>query len=454
MRGYLLDLWIRIRSSYWFIPSLMSVCSIGLASLAVSADQYFGADWIDSFSWLYANDAQGARSLLATVAGSMITVAGVTFSMTLLMVSHASAQIGPRVVSGFMRDTGAQVVLGTFIATFLFCLMVLRSVVPGSEEGEDAVIVASVPQLAIIIAILLTLFSVAVLIYFVHHVPTRMSIPVVTNRIGRSILRQLNTEFPVKSDTDVSAAASIWQENPDAQVVDVCLDDEGGYLRIIDRDALVEIAVEHDSGIEVSLRPGQFCVRGATMARISNVNTNHEQAASVCDDVRACFSWGGDRTQDQDILFLVDQLTEIAGKALSPGVNDQFTAFGCIDQMERVLRELRDRPVPQVSTMDDSGILRLIEVRVTATNIADRFLRPMLQFSAGDSITSAHLVEMLGSILRGGNRQSALCRTLQSYLEKIQSTGVESLPTALQRKELAEVCERVSREIDAPKKDQ
>ena len=154
---YLLKILDSIRGSFWFLPSLMTILSMVLSVVAVGLDSSWGDEWVRQIPWLYLNEPDGARALLSTIAGSVITVAGVTFSMTLLSFSHASSQIGPRILSGLMEDRGNQFTLGIFISTFVFCFLVLRSVggsLPGAgqENGNEAF----VPHLSILIAITLT----------------------------------------------------------------------------------------------------------------------------------------------------------------------------------------------------------------------------------------------------------------------------------------------------------
>jgi uncharacterized membrane protein len=429
----------------------MSAASVGLAAVTVSYGDRLGTDWLGSFAWLYSSQPEGARSLLATVAGSMITVAGVTFSMTLLMVSHASAQIGPRVVAGFMRDRGAQVVLGSFIATFLYCLVVLRTVTSGAQQGGGDV-ETFVPQLAVLVAVGLAVLCVAVLIYFIHHVPMRINVASVTNRIGKTALEQLEAVFPdiigVPAD-DNGHEADVVPATPrpvtvsgDDQDSLVCLDGVGGYLRVVDHEGLMELAGELDCVLETLVVPGEFCVRGTALIRLPEAIADE----NVEQKLQALFSWGGDRTQDQDILFLIDQLAEISGKALSPGVNDQFTAFGCIDQMERLLREASRRSEPAAQRYDGDGMLRVIARTVTHGDIANRFLDPIRQFSLGDFITTKHLAAMLGRVIGFCDKGSALYIVLLHHYRGIRDDAKSAFAVDWQRKELARHCQAIERD--------
>lgn len=452
MRSFLIDRWIRVKSSYWFIPTLMSVVSIALAIVTVAYGDRLGSDWMGSFAWLYSSQPEGARALLATVAGSMITVAGVTFSMTLLMVSHASAQIGPRVVAGFMRDRGAQVVLGSFIATFLYCLMVLRTVTSSVQQAGKAEVEAFVPQLAVVVAVGLAVLSVAVLIYFIHHVPMRINVATVTDRIGNMVLEQLERIFPEiigvpagKVDTSDDEPASARPVSRSAKGHDslIRLDGAGGYLRVMDHEGLIEIARKLDCVLETLVIPGEFCVRGTALIRLAEAISDDD----IEQKLQSVFSWGGDRTQDQDILFLVDQLAEVSGKALSPGINDQFTAYGCIDQMERILREASRRSEPDPQRYDSDGVLRIVAKSVTFGDLANRFLDPMRQFSMGDFITTRDLTEMLGRAIGFCDKGSALRSVLLHHYRGIRDDAASALAVSSQRKELARHCQEIERSI-------
>ncbi len=123
-----------VRSSYWFVPSLRALCGILLGGIMIWVDASLGASWIEGLGWYQQVRTDGAREVLSTIAGSMVTVAGVVFSITIVALSYASSQYGPRVLTNFMDDRGNTVTLGTFIATFLYSLMVLRTIRGGEED--------------------------------------------------------------------------------------------------------------------------------------------------------------------------------------------------------------------------------------------------------------------------------------------------------------------------------
>ena len=188
MRARLQQLLYRVRGSYWFVPGVMAVAAILLSYVSVQLDRRYGDLWVAQYSWLVPNQPDGARALIATVAGSMITVAGVTFSLTILAVSYATSHFGPRLLDNFMQDRGNQVTLGMFVATFLYCLLVLRTVRSVPQSFDPAMSnQVFVPHLSVFLAVGLALASVAVLIYFIHHVPESIYISNVLHRISDQI---------------------------------------------------------------------------------------------------------------------------------------------------------------------------------------------------------------------------------------------------------------------------
>ena len=184
--------WDRLRSSFWFLPAIMACGAVLLAHGTVALDETGAVrGGVEVPSWVYSGGAQGASTLLGAIAGSMITIAGVVFSMTLVALSIASSQLGPRLLQGFMRDATNQVVLGTFVSTFLYCLLVLRTI---RREIE----VAFVPHMSVTLGVLLAVASVAVLIYFIHHVSVSIQADEVIARVCRELFDGIDRLFPAR----------------------------------------------------------------------------------------------------------------------------------------------------------------------------------------------------------------------------------------------------------------
>lgn len=381
-----------VRASYWFVPSLLAFLGVVAGLGLVYLDAIVGDDWLGRFSWFYGSRPEGARSLLSTVAGSTITVAGVVFSITLAAVTYASGQYGPRLLSNFMRDRGNQVTLGVFIGTFLYCLIVLRTIRSAAETSADtggAVREAFVPHIAMFGALALAVASIAVLIYFVHHVTDAIHINNVIARIGGGLIADIAQrciDEPATGrvyDGPSAAPASGWPV-PAPRT---------GYIESFDEQALLEIATKRCAVITVLVMPGDFIHRGRPLLRV-------EPASD--DELNACgglFSIGRKRSGLQDLRFAIDELVEIAARALSPGINDPFTAIACIDWLGAALMDLSAlRPRPS-RLCDEEGQVRLEIPRLGFADYLRSAVGQLVPYAAQDPNAGAHILQMLEDVL-------------------------------------------------------
>lgn len=402
MRAYLQQLVYRIKGSYWFIPSLMVLSAIVLSHASISADQYLGNEWLREYSFASLNQPEGARALLATVAGSMITVAGVTFSLTILAVSHATSHFGPRLLDNFMRDRGNQITLGTFVATFLYCLLVLRVVRGEGVSVESRIDVdVFVPQLSLFLALLLTIASVGQLIYFIHHVPDSMHISTVLQRLATDMSNKFEELFP----ETVGEALEPETEEPQAtfdfpHTLTSC---SSGYLQGIDDKDLLQFAEENDAVIKLLRRPGDFIREHEPIAKVTSIDN---WCSDHINELRFAFTFGFARTPTQDIFFILNEFVEVATRALSPGVNDPFTAMQCIDWLSVGLVKLSDRKMPSRFRITDQGDVRVITTDVTVRDFVNSMLKQLVPYAKVDDNVRPYFIKSMRQVIAiSGNRE-------------------------------------------------
>jgi uncharacterized membrane protein len=288
-----------------------------------------------------------------------------------------------------MRDTTTQVVLGTFIATFLYCVLVLRTI----RRAEE---IAFVPQLSVTVGVLLAVASVGVLIYFIHHVSVSIQVNEIVARIGRELIEKTDGLFP----EHIGRGAPMTPAEPpdanhseafhkDARQVDA---DGDGYLQFIDGEALLELAMEEDVVVRLARKPGNYIVARSPLALIWPASRVTDR---LTDRVRSLFVLGHQRTSDQDIEFGVNQLVEIAVRALSPGMNDPFTAITCVDQLGSVLCRLATREMPSHYRHDHQDRLRLIAPGNTFPELADAAFNQIRQYSRSSAAVTIRLLEAI-----------------------------------------------------------
>ncbi len=427
MKTRFLNFWEKLRTSYWFVPSLMAVGAMLFAYGINELDEIWTPEWLWESGWAHKSEPEGARELLSTVAGGIITVTGVVFSVTIVTLSLASQQFGPRLLYNFMRDRGNQLVFGIFIGTYLYCLMILRTI----RQGDDPF----VPHLSVAVGFLLVLLSLAVLIYFIHHVAESIQAMGVIASVHKDLLTKIAKIFPDPID-----AAAPWPRNAERELPDdfdrraMKIEAERtGYLQAVDVEGLLKAARRHDLLIRYEHRPGHYVFRGLTIARVLPPQQGGEDAwrETVCE----AFIIGKQRTQEQDIEFLIGELVEIAVRALSTGINDPQTAITCIDRIGSALSDLGGRAMPSPYLRDERGRLRLITRQHTYEGLVNASIDQIRQYGMGSVAVTMRLLEMIGAVVpfaRDPSRRDALlrqaamieCGSRQAFSEKSDRDAV------------------------------
>lgn len=387
----LLHHWENLRSTYWFVPALLAMAALALAGATVSLDRLLHEEFVNGLGWAYGGGPDGAQAVLSTIAGSMITVAGVVFSLTMVTLSLASSQFGPRLLRNFMRDAVNQVVLGTFVATFLFCLVVLRTV--SSVEREEFV-----PHISVSVAVLLSVASIGVLIYFIHHVSASIQVSHVIRAASDELSAAIDRLFPADvGEPSESGAAAVAEQMPKdfAEQGQIVRGRNDGYVQAIDAGQLLEVASEADLVLRLVCAPGQYCIRSTPLVEACPAARVDDRVAARID---AAFVLGRQRTPTQDVTFAASQITEIAVRALSPGINDPFTAVMCIDALTSALRQLLDRRLPSPFRFDSEGSLRVIAHPVRFGAVLDSALGPIFEYGRESSLVSKRVLEALEAL--------------------------------------------------------
>lgn len=337
----LIQFWGNLRSSFWFLPSLMVAGSVVFAVVLIETDSATSDRWLSQWPRLFGVGPEGARQMLSTLAGSMMTVMGITFSMTLLALTLASSQYTSRILRNFMRSRITQFTLGVFASTFAYCLIVLRTV-RGSAGIDEFV-----PSLAVFFAFVLSLGGVGVLIYFIHHIALSIQassiIASVAKETNASIDRLLPKELDRGADEDEVQNRGLealdersWYPVPAAV---------SGYIQSVNNAALMNLARDNRTILRMEHGIGAFVVQNTALVSLALTYPPDQQ---TIDALNAAYSIGRHRTVDQDPAFGIRQIVDVAIKALSPGVNDTSTAVMCVDYLTSILARIAGRQFPSV----------------------------------------------------------------------------------------------------------
>src|ERR1700678_3634789 len=250
-----------LRTSVWFVPAIEVFAAIGLfvATTALDKAAYRGSFAVPS--WVISGTADAAREILTAIAAAVITVVGVVFSIILVTLTLASTQFGPRMRRNFIRDRGTQLTLGTFVATFVYSVLVLVSVGSGSH-GDF------VPHIGVTVTLGLMVADLGVLIYFIHHTAISIQLPQVIASIAADLTEAIERQGsppPPRQENGPSAVELLARAESGGGVL---IAPASGYLQFIKHQSLVRLAAEADAVITLEYRPGHFVVRGHRYATV------------------------------------------------------------------------------------------------------------------------------------------------------------------------------------------
>lgn len=387
--------WDRLRHSFLFLPGVLCVVAIALAEALIFLDRRIGdVDLGPLGAVLTQVGASGSRDLLAAIAGSMLTVASTTFSITVAVLALSSSTYGPRLVRNFMSDRGNQLVLGIFVATFLYSLMVLRSVRVVADGDEQYF----VPHLAVNMAVLLAVSAIGVLVYFIHHISDSVQVATLARRVRDDLLRAVDRLYPEQvawSAGDVAAERDAPASPVRQAEATTVLARESGYVQALDHDDLLAVAREHDLVIWLQVRPGDHALAGLALAEVGPPERVGERVRAR---LRSAIVLGRARTPEQDVEFAALVLEEMAVRALSPGTNDPYTAINALDALSVGLVRLAGRPTPSPYRFDHEGRLRVVAPAVTLTDVVDHVLDAMRCYALEHPTVLHRTLQLVGQV--------------------------------------------------------
>lgn len=367
-----------LRDTFWIIPACC-VAAGALAAIALlSVDRFTeGGSELLPGALLYDGGASGARGLLSAVASSSITVAATVFSITIAALSLAAGQMGPRLLRSFTRDRGNQIVLGAFLGTFVYALLVLRSV-RGSDEGDF------IPHLSVSVALLLAIVCVGALVWYVDHMASRINVDTVLTLVSRDLEEAIDRLM-----SDDAADMPPLEDAPGATTA--VRAKNSGYLQQLDAEGLATWAGENGVSIRVLFRPGAYVFPDVTVARVTGT------ADGISEAVTDAMAFGDHRSTSADLEQSVRQLVEVALRALSPGINDPHTAIGVLDQLGSALCRVAPRHFPS-RVYERNGRITLQVPTFDYDGLVDAMFNAIRQNAADQPSVLIRLLEVLTAV--------------------------------------------------------
>jgi len=403
--------WDRLKVSFWFAPAVMALAAVLLAWAMYWVDVHIPNDALQSSRFVLAGTPGELRSALLGIAGTVLATAGVVFTLLTLPLSTVAAQYGSRLLRVFLGDRTTQLVLGMFVATFVYCIAAALSIPPVSVEPDS-------PQLTATLGLYLMLATFATLILLVQHISTMLQAPNIAAAAGAELMEVVSAEIPDEvipdevTSGDNGKGGSIsragFQTRPaiDAQgVPDALAETEGypvrargaGYLQYIDPEIMLTLAQEKNLVIRLLRRPGHYVWPGAVVALVWPAGRVDEQLE---EQIRRAFQIGNGRTPTQDVQYAVNQLTEMAVRAMSPAINDPFTAMTCLDHVGHGLVKFIRQGEKGSHYHDRAGRLRLVLEPVTFDDLLSAAFDMLRHASCDNASVLLHMLAVIDVIGR------------------------------------------------------
>lgn len=389
--------WYDVKDSLWYRPAVMTIAAILLSFVTIQIDHELFAERRITLPFVFAGGVEGARGVLSAIASTMITVATTAFSVTLVALQLGSSKFSPRILRSFTGDRGNQMVLGIFIATFAFSLSALRTVRSKTEDID-----AFVPTISVTVAVLLAFVAIGSLIFFFHHATRTIQASVVIDRTfedNKKLIQKHRNRF---QQPDVRLLQQPLELHTSQRLIAEITCDHAGYVQDINLLSALKMATEFEVRLAILPQPGDYLNPGTVLASVwkESLEDDLPKIDDLSQRVNDLFETGLERTLEQDILFAVQQLADIASLALSPGTNDPTTAISVLDRLGTVILMVGEVSGVQAAMSDEDGTLRVLYTVPTFEEYVRSPLDQIRYYGASTPTVAAHIVGTLGSIVQ------------------------------------------------------
>jgi len=429
--------WQETRASFWFLPAVMVLLAVLLATVLIAVDASVELHVDKRWPLVFGAGADGSRGLLTAVAGSMITVAGVVFSITIVALSLTSSQYTSRVLRNFMSDRSNQLVLGVFVGIFAYCLVVLRTI-RGGDEGSF------VPSLAVLAALMLAFVGIGFLIFFIHHISVSIQASSIIAEAAEETMGAVDRLFPEGLGDDAEDQ-DINHAEVARQVWTTAAGSKTGYIENVNSEMLLAWACKRGVTVRMERGIGEFVVEGTPLVSVAGSIDLDDETLTKLNDL---YLIGRHRTVQQDASFGIRQIVDIALKALSPGINDSTTAVMCVDYLGAIMSRIGSRQIPTMYRLDQ-GTLRVIARVPDFQKLLAEAFDQIRQNAEGNIAVLAQQLRALETIARQTSRFRRR-QALRQQVELIQSAAQRAISSSHDRTNIENSLLRIASIFDGP----
>jgi uncharacterized membrane protein len=383
--------WDRLRVSFWFAPAVMALVALVLARAMYWVDMRIPNEMLQNSNLVLSGTVSELRTTLVTIATTTLATAGVVFTLLTLPLSTVAAQYGSRLLRLFLGDRTTQLVLGMFVGTFVYCLAAATSIPPVEVQLPME---PQAPQVTATVGLLLMMATFGSLILLVQHVSTMLQAPNIAAAAGAELLDVVLAEIPdeVRSGDGQRQTGQGAPEPMEETVGYPVRARKAGYIQYIDPEYLLALAREKDLVIRLLRQPGHYVGRGAVVAQVWPAGRVDER---LDEQIRRAFRLGNQRTPTQDVECAVNQPVEMAVRAMSPAINDPFTAMTCLDHIGEGLALFIRQGEQSPNIHDRDGQLRLVFEPVTFDELLSAAFDMLRHASCDNASVLLHMLEVI-----------------------------------------------------------
>jgi uncharacterized membrane protein len=384
---YTLD---RLRVSFWFAPAILSLMAVFLAWTIYWLDGLIPNELLADSRFILSGDVDQSRTTLVTIATTVLATAGVVFTLLTLPLSTVAAQYGSRLLRVFLGDRTTQFVLGMFVGTFVYCIAAATSIQPVEIEPDA-------PQLTVTVGLGLMMATFGTLILLVQHISIMLQAPNIAAAAGAELLSVVGVENPGEAGTGEIAS-------PTTPVIGIAMTEAEaytvrsrhvGYIQTLDPEILLTVAQERDLVVRLVHKPGDYVWKGEEVALVWPASRFNAQLEK---QLRRSIRIGNQRTPTQDVECAVNQLVEMAVRAMSPAINDPFTAMTCLDHMGIGLALFAQQGGENLNTYDRNGQLRLVFEPVTFEELLRAAFDMLRHASCDNASVLLYMLDVIDTI--------------------------------------------------------
>lgn len=380
--------WQDLKDSFWLLPAAIALVGPILAVALIKFDRAVGQ--ID-ISFLFGESPSSAHYILTTIAGSLITVAGLTFSVTVVTLQLVSTQFTPRVLRGFLSDRVTQITAGGLVGIFGYCLLVLTAVQSAPETGTNFV-----PAVSLTVAIALAFVGLALLLLFIHHIAQSIQVSNIAARIERDASQAGQRRYPGAAGTPLLANPTrllrTWHSTGPPALVYAT---GSGYVNSVGLADLMRAIDRPDLRLHLRVAPGDFVTPATVLAAFWPATATDEATARA---FRRAFTITQQRDVAQDVGYGIRVLADIALRALSPGINDPTTALTCFGYLRAILEPLAARKEPaSVQAFADGRVTAVLRHRHFADYLDP--VRELGRYATDNARVAGALLDLLAQLV-------------------------------------------------------